>query len=195
MIRSLTLSMILLAGIGRPIPCAETTTPNSVLPEFKAMAATSQGVRSFSKADVMGHVWVADFVFTTCGELCPRMTRQMRKLQTRLPSNVLLVSFTIDPDRDTLEDLQGMARDVDADPNRWFFLRMNKKPLSELIQSGFRLIKAERGAYEQNSATLSHNSQFVVVDARGRVRAFYDGLQEDSLDLIKDAVDVMVQEK
>src|SRR5260221_13439901 len=152
---------------GQPAWSAQPEVPN-----FSAMAATSRSTRAIEKKDLLGKVWVADFIFTTCGDICPRMTRQMRKLQSHLPKEVYLVSFSIDPDKDTLQDLQGYARDADADPDRWSFVRMGKKPLAQLLV-GFKLAKNEKAALE-NSAALSHSSRFVVVDRRGQIRGFYD---------------------
>jgi len=82
--------LILLSG--QPAGSAQPEVPN-----FSAMAATSRSTRAIEKKDLLGKVWVADFIFTTCGDICPRMTRQMRKLQSHLPKEVYLVSFSIDP--------------------------------------------------------------------------------------------------
>src|SRR5260221_7544655 len=136
---------------GQPAWSAQPEVPN-----FSAMAATSRSTRAIEKKDLLGRVWVADFIFTTCGDICPRMTHQMRKLQSRLPKKVYLISFTIDPDKDTLQNLQGYARDADADPDRWFFLRMQKNALAKLMSSGFKLVKTEKNAF-QNNAALSHS--------------------------------------
>jgi protein SCO1/2 len=166
------------------------------LPDFKAMAATRQGSRHFAKSDLLGKVWVADFIFTNCGSICPRMTRKMRGLQDRLPPEVMLVSFTIDPANDTLKVLEAHAREYDADPQRWFFVRMSERGIRKLMKSSFERAATNKASYEQNAAPgLSHNSRFALVDAGGGVRAFYDAFDENALGQLADAVERLLQEK
>jgi len=177
---------------------APVTAPviTSELPDFHAMAATSRHTQRLGKSDLLGHVWIADFFFTRCGKLCPLMSGQMRQLQSRLSPDVLLVSFTIDPDEDSLKALRLYARHFDADPERWFFLRMPKSRLAELMAASFRMITVNRAADAKKSSesALSHSSRFVLVDARGRVRAVYDGLDKDSLTFIVTAAEMLRKE-
>lgn len=176
-----------------PLPVVQTT---SELPDFKAHQITPEGVTRIQKSDLLGHVWVADFIFTTCSDICPRMSRQMRRLQTRLPPDVKLVSFTIDPEKDTPDALRGYAHDMQADTQRWYFLRMKKKPLEKLMREGFQFVLTDKASFESNAnPQLNHNSRFVMVDKRGRVRAYYDGLQgDDTLDQVIGAADVLRKE-
>ena len=185
----------LLCGVAMGAPM---TAPiiTSELPDFHAMAATSRQTQRLEKSDLLGHVWIADFFFTRCGNLCPLMSGQMRQLQNRLSSDVLLVSFTIDPEEDSLKALRLYARRFDADPQRWFFLRMPKSRLAELMAASFRMITVNRAADEKKSAepVLSHSSRFVLVDTRGRIRAVYDGLDKDSLQFIVTAAEMLRKE-
>jgi protein SCO1 len=172
------------------------STNSSELPDFTATAVTTEGSKKMGKKDLLGQVWVADFIFTTCGDICPRMTRQMRRLQNRLPPEVLLVSFTIDPKRDTVDVLQSFAKEFEADPKRWFFLRMSEKKLGKLMDSGFKLVTTDRATFEKNvNDQLNHNSRFVVMDKRGRIRGYYDGLQEESLGFVVAAAKKLQEEK
>src|ERR1051326_7113622 len=68
------------------------------LPDF---SLTDQTDKTVTLADLRGKVWVADFIFTNCGGTCPLMTDKMRKLQEGLPSEIRMVSITVDPSRDT----------------------------------------------------------------------------------------------
>ena len=143
---------------------SRAAAPSSELPDFKAMAATSDSIRKISKSDFRGHVWVADFIFTTCGGICPRMTRQMRRLHNRTDPEVLFATFTIDPKTDTLAVLQSLAKEMEADPKRWFFIRMSEDKLKTLMDASFSLVKSEKANFEKNpDDKLNHNSFFVVM--------------------------------
>src|SRR5262245_53650717 len=119
-LRSLGLGLF----IGMAVFSTAAGEVTSELPDFRAQAITPNGLQPMGKTELLGHVWVADFIFTTCSDICPRMSRQMRRLQNRLPAEVRLVSFTIDPERDTPDTLRDYAHEMEADPDRWFFLRM-----------------------------------------------------------------------
>src|SRR5207302_573123 len=88
-------------------------------PEFSLV---DQNAKTFTAADLRGHPWVADFVFTTCGNICPVMSHKMAELQQMTPGGVKLVSFTVNPEHDTPAVLKEYAKDLRADESRWRFL-------------------------------------------------------------------------
>ena len=91
------------------------------LPQF---SLTDQRGRPFGRADLQGKVWVADFVFTSCADACPRLTRQMRALQDRLDPHgrIGLLSISVDPERDTPERLRQFGETYGAREDLWRFL-------------------------------------------------------------------------
>src|SRR5436190_1690364 len=101
----------------------------NTVPEFQLIERSSREVKS---QELAGKVWIADFVFTSCGGFCPAMTEKMRMVQDLLPSEVQLVSFSVDPEKDTPEVLAAYANKYGADPNRWWFLTGNKDALYKL---------------------------------------------------------------
>src|SRR5215510_7857804 len=80
-------------------------------------ALTNQDGHAVSFADLRGHVWIADIIFTRCMGPCLKMTRHMKELQQALPSknDTKLVSLTTDPDFDTAAVLKKRAQQVGAD--------------------------------------------------------------------------------
>ena len=87
-----------------------------------AFTLTDQAGEEFrSDAALKGKVWIADFIFTTCTGPCPRMSSQMKRVQTELKDlpGVELVSFTVDPDNDTPSALAEYAKRFAADTSRW----------------------------------------------------------------------------
>jgi protein SCO1 len=143
-----------------------------VVPDFTLTDQT--GAPFSSKQRLDGSVWIADFIFTTCQGPCPRMSSQMAKLRNTLPrESVRFVSFTIDPDRDTPPVLAEYAKRFQAHPAQWHFLTGTRQDLNRLSFHTFKL-----GNVDGN---LEHSSRFVLVDAKGRIRGFYDTSDPEAL--------------
>ena len=143
------------------------------VPTFAVTGVTTNGERLLQQSDFLGRPWVADFIFTRCGGPCPIMSGKMAALQRLLPARVRLVSFTVDPDHDTVPVLQEYAKRFHADPARWVFARAEKEALYKLVYEGFRLSVAERRHAPVEMRVL-HSTRFVLVDAEGYVRGTYD---------------------
>ncbi len=104
----------------------------------------------------------------------------MEKLQAELPSEIQLVSFTVDPDGDTPEALKAYARRFSADPRRWRFVTGDKTGLYRLLRQGFKLPVVE-DARAPAGARVTHSAKFALVDSSMTVRGYYDG--QDSSEL------------
>ena len=156
---------------------SETNLPNYyALPDF---SLTDQTGKPVTLHDLAGKVWVADFIFTNCGSTCPLMTEKMRKLQEALPQNIHLVSFTVDPTRDTPRVLAAYAEEHSADRNRWLFLTGDKEALYNICMKGFKLpLDAEGGTPAE---PIAHSTRFVLVDKQGEIRGYYSGTEEQEL--------------
>ena len=148
------------------------------VPEFQL---TAQDGQPFDSKRLTGHVWVADFIYTTCPGPCPMMSTKMRRLQdaTKSTPDVMLVSFTVDPAHDTPPVLAEYAGRYKQDPARWFFLTGEADKLNELGLKTFKLNGVD--------GTLSHSTRFVLVDKQRRIRGFYLSDEDGFLDqLTKD---------
>lgn len=157
-------------------------------PLTSPVAFAAEGV---SSGELVGRPYVADFIFTRCGGPCPRLSSSMANLQKRLPSAVRLVSFTVDPDHDTVAVLARYAERHGAEPGRWLFARLEPRPLFELVNAGYHLPVYIDPKAEPASRAI-HSTKLVLVDAQGRVRGYYDGLAPGSLDeLVRDAMRVL----
>jgi protein SCO1/2 len=145
--------------------------------------------RWVSRKDMEGKVWVTGFIFTRCAGICPMLSAEMKKLQEAWKGNdaFALVSFTVDPQRDTVASLKGYAASLGAEEARWSFLTGKKKDLYQVIRDGF-LLTAEEDMEGGPGFEFIHTSRIVLVDAKGRVRGFYDSQQE--ADMKKLAQDV-----
>jgi protein SCO1/2 len=158
-------------------------TSYGTLPRFEL---TNQNGQSFGSADLAGKIWIADFVFTSCPGPCPLISSRMSELQKPLEkTDIHLVSFTVDPEKDTPEVLQAYAERLHADAKRWDFLTGSRPAIYSLAQNGFKLAVAN-GADEGGMPV--HSTRIVLVDRRGVIRGYYDALAPDAVTkLVADA--------
>jgi protein SCO1/2 len=151
-----------------------------LVPDF---ALTDQSDRPFLSADTLrGKVWIADFIFTNCAGPCPRMSAQMRQVGSTLHDlkDLRLVSFTVDPARDTPAVLAKYAERYQAEPGVWFFLTGSQAELHNLARNVFMLGDV--------NDLLQHSTRFVLVDRKSRVRGYYLTSDDDAIPrLIADA--------
>ncbi len=144
--------------------------PLPVLGDTGDFRLTAESGLPFESTALRGKIWVADFIFTNCQGPCPRMTSLMKRLEEQAPA-VQLVSFTVDPARDSPEVLAAYAKQYRADPSRWRFLTGDLPELHRLSREVFKLGNVD--------GRMDHSTRFVLVDRRGRIRGYY-GTQEDA---------------
>ncbi len=147
-------------------------------PEFTFITQRST---PFSREDLDGEVWLADFMFTTCQGICPLLTERMKGFQDRFAGRAgwKIVSFSVDPAHDRPDTLAAYAAQHGADPARWTFLTGDKQEIFRTITDGFHLVVEEGAA--TSVEPIMHSPRIVLVDARGMIRGYYDALDEDSM--------------
>ena len=172
MMRSkLLLLMVLLAGCAREKPLP-------VLGEIPRFELVNQQGHKFERSSLDGHVWIADFIYTTCETSCPRMSSKMHSIQGATSAGVKLVSFTVDPQHDTPQALAEYGRKYSADGARWTFLTGNPATLDMLDHDAFKL----------GNLSMDHSTRFVLIDRKGRIRGYYGLFDGDPVSrLAKDA--------
>ncbi len=145
----------------------------------------NQEGETITQAEVEGKVYVAEYFFTTCGTICPRMNEQMRRIQFEFAANdaVRLMSFTVDPDIDTVAQMKRYADDHGAKKGQWHFLTGSKEDLYELARKSFFVLKpAEAQNLGDVGSDFIHTNNFVLVDREGRIRGYYDGTSKKEVD-------------
>ena len=150
-------------------------------PEF---ALTDQAGTAYGSKDLKGHVWIANFMFTRCTATCPRQTARFEELQQRARrwpdgDRIRLVSFTVDPENDTVDRLSEYAEAHHADPARWKFLTGSRPELWQLSKEGFKLPVSNSA--NDSSGPITHSPRFILIDEQSRIRGFYDGLADDDI--------------
>jgi protein SCO1 len=159
----------------RPAPLPPPPVLGTV-PDFRLVDQTGA---LFGPERLSGRVWIADFVFTRCPDVCPRMTERLVGVQRALGERADLVSVSVDPAYDTPERLAAFARAHGADSPRWHFLTGDSEQVQEAVLRGFK-IAFSRGS--EDIATLTHGVHVVLVDGRGRIRGYYDSNDADALE-------------
>jgi len=144
-------------------------------PEF---ALPDQRGRLLTSAELSGRVWIADFIFTRCTSICPLLTARMRTLQQKLSSPELrFVSFSVDPEHDSVEALHQYAEFWAPQEARWHLLRTEHASLHAVLD-GMRVIA--RHSHDPNNAII-HTSLFFLIDRTGRVHGMYDSDDDRAL--------------
>ena len=152
----------------------------NALPEF---ALTERSGKDFGSKDLLGKIWLADFIFTTCPGPCPKMSGRFYEVQEALrkTNDVKLVSFTVWPEFDKPAILTTYANKFNASPDKWFFLTGNKKTIYDLAHKGFMLgiTDHETGKEILKEGEFVHSTKIALVDRRGVVRGYYDSANEE----------------
>jgi protein SCO1 len=175
-------------------------------PEFALVDQLERPVRS---SDFGGKVVLADFIYTSCTDICPILSARMQALQSRLRqdgllgSRVNLLSFTVDPVRDTPAVLRSYAERHQADPSAWRFLTGPQDELIPLIVNGFYLgtqalppRQIDQGEHQDGhnvepTYEVMHSGRFVLIDRDWQVRAYYEGSEVSFDRVVNDVQQLM----
>lgn len=151
------------------------------LPKYKAVPdfnLTERSGQPLNRSDLLGKVWLADFIYTACPGPCPMLSSRFSALQKEALQHpdVRLVSISIDPEKDTPAVLREYAAHFGASDG-WLFLTGPKQQVRDLVTSGFM-----QSVVEQNdpATPIVHATGLALVDRNGIMRAFYEGTEKDN---------------
>jgi len=153
-----------------------TVSSYGTVPAFQLI---NQNGQPFGSAQLAGKIWIADFIYTTCPGPCPMISSRMSELQKPLEkTDVHLVSFSVDPEKDTPEVLRSYAERLQAEPGRWDFLTGPKSVIYKLSHDGFKLAVSD-GSDAQGIPV--HSTRMVLIDRYGEIRGYYDATEGEAL--------------
>jgi protein SCO1/2 len=141
-------------------------------------AFTNQNGKVITQKDYENTIYVADFFFTTCPTICPKMTDNMVWLQNQLKNNpeVKLLSFSVTPDIDTPEVLKKYANEKGVNDASWNLVTGDKKDIYYLARKSYLAVKTGK---PEELYDMVHTENFILVDKNKRIRGFYDGTNLD----------------
>ena len=164
-------------------PTREPPPVIGVVPDFTLTDHT--GAPFKSHVTLMGHPWVANFIFTRCTTVCPLFTTKMAQLEektrARFGDRLRMVSFSVDPDHDKPEVLATYARERGADVSRrWWFLTGATEDITRIVEKSLK-IAMEKLPDRPVGDSIRHGTHFVLVDGGMRIRGYYDLSDADVL--------------
>jgi len=152
--------------------------------------------RPFTDKDVEGKIIVADFFFTKCTTICPRMSINMQQLQLKLVDeaykDVVFLSHTVDPENDTPEVLDAYAKKLEADPGRWKFLTGKAVDIYRMGNTGYLLSALEDST---SAEQFVHDGRFVLVDKQRHIRGYYDGTTATGMNALAADLKMLLKEE
>lgn len=143
--------------------------------------------------DVAGKVVLADFFFTTCGSICPKMSTQMQRVQEAFKDDdrVLLLSHSVTPETDSVPVLKAYAQEYGVDHRRWRLLTGDRKQIYNLARTSYFAALDEGDGGPDD---FVHTENFVLVDPQGRIRGFYDGTKAAEADRAMEDMRTLLKE-
>ena len=195
----LVLSLATLAALYLRPASIETGRPAGVLPpvlfpvpEFQLM---DQSGAPFTLENLRGRIWVSNFIFTTCPTVCPLLTERMSQISDRVAamSDVHLISFSVDPETDTPAVLSEFAARYHVDHQQWSFLTGDPAIMRGAIEEGFKI--GMGGPIDRNDlSSVMHGTRFVLGDADGNIRGYYDVDTDEGIDLLIHEIELLRSE-
>jgi len=153
-----------------------TVSSYGTVPSFQFI---NQNGQPFGSAQLTGKIWIGDFVYTTCPGPCPMISSRMSELQKPLEkTDVHLISFSVDPEKDTPDVLRSYAERLQAELGRWDFLTGPKSAIYRLSHDGFKLPISDGSDAE---GIPVHSTRIVLVDRHGAIRGYYDATEPDAI--------------
>lgn len=159
-------------------------------------ALVNQEGDSVNWEKLRGKIVVADFFFTHCPTICPPMTRNMKWVQESIsnaqrvgdktPDFLHFLSFSIDPERDSVERLKQWADRFQINPEQWWLLSGNRKTIYDMAIAEMKLGTIDGHGIDTD---FVHSDYFVLIDTNRHVRGYYHGL--DSADLARLSSDII----
>lgn len=169
---------------GKPV----VDTVYHTIPDFAFLDQDSQWV---TPKTVEGKIYVADFFFTSCPSICPKMKSQMLRVYEKYKDNpnVVLLSHSIDPTHDTVAVLRDYADRLGVNSRTWHFLTGDRDSIMSLAQNHYFVTAmtdtAAPGGFE-------HTDGFLLIDPKRRIRGHYHGLDEKDVDRLMQDIDLLL---
>ena len=154
---------------------------------------TNQNGKTVTQKDFKGKIYVADFFFTTCPNICIAMTDNLLKVQEKIKNNpnVMLLSHSVTPKIDSVPQLKKYAIEKGVIDKKWNLVTGDKKEIYELARKSYLAVKedGDGGPFD-----MIHTENFILVDPDRRIRGFYDGTDLEEIQRLLEELEILTQE-
>ena len=152
---------------------------------------TNQNGKEITQADYKDKIYVADFFFTTCQDICTVMTKNMYALQEELKNDneILLLSHTVIPEIDTVKRLKEYAIENNVDDSKWNLVTGDKKQIYELARKSYLAVEDSNF----NEFDMIHTENFMLIDKEKQIRGFYDGTNSEEINRLLKDIEILKQ--
>jgi len=160
------------------------------VPDFHFM---NQEGKMITQDDYKDKIYVADFFFTSCPTICPKMSASLQRVQDKFKAqrDIKILSFSVDPEHDSVPVLNAYARKFTVDKSKWNLVTGEKKDIYELAVKGY-LVPVQEDVLAPGG--FLHSEMMALIDKEKRIRGFYDGTDAAAVDTLMDEIVVLMQE-
>ena len=173
----------------------------AIMGQVPSFSFVNQDAKNITNENYDGKVYIVEFFFTTCGDICPIMNRNMVKIQNEFYGNPNLgiASFSIDPTYDTPEVLKEYATNYEITNPNWHLLTGDKNEIFKLSNEGFKIYA---GQSLEDDRSFEHSGLFALIDQEGNIRSrydendnpiiYYDGLESDGIQMLIEDIEKLL---
>ena len=147
---------------------------------ISSFSLINQEGKVICNSDFVDKIYVADFFFTTCQSICPIMTKNMLEIQEQLKNDkeILLLSHTVTPEIDSVQQLKKYALENNIDDNKWNLVTGDKRQIYDLARKSYLAVEdSEFGDFD-----MIHTENFMLIDKQRQIRGFYDGTDKKEIE-------------
>ncbi len=161
------------------------------IPDFELI---NQNGDTITAADYDGHIYVADFFFTTCVTICPKMTQNMAQIQQELAGDTMvkLLSHSVTPEIDTVAQLKRYAIKKGVNDSIWNLVTGDRKQIYDLARKSYLAAKQDP---EVEQYGMIHTENFILIDTKKRIRGYYDGTDPEEMERLLEEIAILKAEQ
>lgn len=178
--------------------------PKKALPVYgegehrvRSFSFTDQEGNTVTEKDVNNKIRVVEYFFTTCKGICPRMNEQMSRVYEAFRGNgeVMILSHTVDPRKDTVAAMKEYSLRFEADPKQWKFLTGDKKELYDMARYSYLVTAVDDTGAADIESDFIHTDRFVLVDKQGKIRGQYEGTDAAKVNQLIGDIKLLMKEQ
>jgi protein SCO1 len=177
-----------------PIWAAEEAVNIDTLHTIAPFSFTDQNNQTITNKTLEGKIYAANFFFTTCPSICPKMTNNLHAVADSFANNpnVMLLSYSVTPDIDTVEKLHQYAQNKNINSQQWLLLTGNRAQIYQLARQSY--FAEEEPGFSKDSTEFLHTEHCVLVDKKGHIRGVYNATLKLEMTRLIDDITVLLKE-